>query len=102
MADIGIGSSRAHRGPKSQRSGFMSRTISSPLRRTEGGQHRYEGHGALVNVNKIRQLLMLSDPPTMSCDKAEGIARHHLQQVEAKIIRLRRIRSELKRMIEAC
>lgn len=54
MADIGIGSSRAHRGPKSQRSGFMSRTISSPLRRTGGGQNRYEGHGALVDVNKIR------------------------------------------------
>jgi len=38
----------------------------------------------------------------MPCDTATEIARHHLQQVEGKIARLRRIRSELKRMIEAC
>jgi hypothetical protein len=38
----------------------------------------------------------------MPCDTAIDIARHHLQQVEGKIARLRLIRSELKRMIEAC
>jgi hypothetical protein len=38
----------------------------------------------------------------MPCQTATDIARHHLRQVETKIARLRLIRSELKRMIEAC
>jgi hypothetical protein len=38
----------------------------------------------------------------MPCNIATDIARHHLRQVEGKIARLKLIRSELKRMIEAC
>ncbi len=83
-------------------------------RRTQGGQRRYDEGAARrlhfirharelgFSVQDIRQLLALSEHPAMSCESAEEIARHHLQQVEAKIARLRRIRSELKRMIAAC
>ncbi|HSA67697.1 MAG TPA: transcriptional regulator, partial [Methyloceanibacter sp.] len=39
--------------------------------------------------------------PAISCDAAEEIAHHHLRQIEGKIARLRVIRSELKRMIQA-
>jgi hypothetical protein len=54
------------------------------------------------SVEDIRQLLALSEQRTMSCDGAIDIADHHLRQIEGKIARLRLIRSELKRMIEAC
>jgi DNA-binding transcriptional MerR regulator len=54
------------------------------------------------SVEEIRQLLALSEQPAMPCDTATEIAHHHLREVESKIARLRLIRSELKRMIEAC
>jgi DNA-binding transcriptional MerR regulator len=83
-------------------------------RRTEGGQRRYDASAVRwlhfirhardlgFEVKDIRQLLALSEHPDMPCAIAEEIAHHHLHQVEAKIARLRLIRSELKRMIEAC
>jgi DNA-binding transcriptional MerR regulator len=82
-----------------------------PPHRTEGGQRRYDESAVRrlhfirhardlgFSVEDIRQLLALSEHPT---DAAEEIAHHHLRQVEGKIARLRLIRSELKRMIEAC
>jgi DNA-binding transcriptional MerR regulator len=87
--------------------------VPSP-RRSEGRQRRYDESAVHrlhfirhardlgFSVEDIRQLLTLSEHPTMSCDAAMEIARHHLGQVEGKIARLRLIRSELKRMIEAC
>ena len=85
-----------------------------PPCRTEGGQRRYDESAVRrlhfirhardlgFSVEDIRQLLALSERPALPCDTAEQIARHHLRQVEGKIARLRLIRSELKRMIEAC
>ena len=85
-----------------------------PPRRTQGRQRRYDADDARrlhfirhardlgFSVEDIRQLLSLTEHPAMPCDTATNIARHHLRQVEGKIARLRLIRFELKRMIEAC
>jgi DNA-binding transcriptional MerR regulator len=54
------------------------------------------------SVEDICQLLALSEHHIISCDAAEKIAHHHLRQVEGKIAWQRLIRSELKRMVEAC
>jgi DNA-binding transcriptional MerR regulator len=82
--------------------------------RTQGGQRRYDQQAVRrlkfirhardlgFSVEDIRQLLALSEQRTMSCEGAIDIADHHLRQIEGKIARLRLIRSELKRMIEAC
>lgn len=83
-------------------------------RRTEGGQRRYDA-GAVrrlrfirhardlgFEVSDIRQLLTLTEHPTLSCDAAAQIAQHHLEQVESKLHRLNGIRRELRRMIASC
>jgi DNA-binding transcriptional MerR regulator len=115
MADIGIGRLAELTGVKIPTIRFYEQNDLVPgPSRTEGGQRRYD-QGAVrrlhfirhardlgFSVEDIRQLLALSEHPAMSCDAAEAIAHHHLQQVEGKIARLRLIRSELKRMILAC
>ena len=115
MANIGIGRLAELTGVKIPTIRFYEQNNLVPQpRRTEGGQRRY-GESAIrrlhfirhardlgFSVQDIRELLALSEHPTMSCDAAEQIAQHHLRQVEGKIARLRCIRSELKRMIEAC
>jgi DNA-binding transcriptional MerR regulator len=115
MADIGIGRLAALTGVKIPTIRFYEqKDLVPPPCRTEGGQRRYDEIAVCrlhfirhardlgFGVEDIRQLLALSDQPALSCDAAEQIAQHHLQQVEGKIARLRLIRSELKRMIEAC
>ena len=115
MADVGIGKLAELTGVKVPTIRFYEQNglVPSP-RRSEGGQRRYEKSAVHrlhfirhardlgFSVEDIRQLLTLSEHPAMSCDAAEEIAHHHLRQVEGKIARLRRIRAELKRMIEAC
>jgi DNA-binding transcriptional MerR regulator len=115
MADVGIGRLAELTGVKIPTIRFYEQNglVPSP-RRSEGRQRRYDESAVHrlhfirhardlgFSVEDIRQLLTLSERPTMSCDAAIAIARHHLGQVEGKIARLRRIRSELKRMIEAC
>ena len=115
MADIGIGRLAAITGVKIPTIRFYEQNdLVPPPCRTEGGQRRYDERAVQrlhfirhardlgFSVEDIRQLLSLSEHPAMPCDTATGIARHHLQQVEGKIDRLRLIRSELKRMIDAC
>jgi DNA-binding transcriptional MerR regulator len=115
MVDISIGKLAALTGVKVPTIRFYEQNNLIPLPcRTEGGQRRYDEsavrrlnfiHHARdlgFSVEDIRQLLALSEHPALSCETAEEIARYHLQQVEEKVARLRRIRSELKRMIEAC
>jgi DNA-binding transcriptional MerR regulator len=115
MAGIGIGKLAALTGVKIPTIRFYEQNglVPSPPR-SEGQQRRYDESAVRrlhfvrharelgFSVEDIRQLLTLSEQPTMSCDAAMEIARHHLGQVEGKIARLRLIRSELKRMIEAC
>ena len=115
MADIGIGRLAELTGVKIPTIRFYEQnSLVPPPCRTEGGQRRYDESAVRrlhfirhardlgFSVEDIRQLLALSERPTMSCDAAMEIARHHLGQVEGKIARLRLIRSELRRMIEAC
>ncbi|ALK09619.1 MerR family transcriptional regulator [Blastochloris viridis] len=53
-------------------------------------------------VDAIRALLRLSDAPQASCAEADRIARHHLAEVEERIVRLTALRAELQRMVEDC
>ena len=115
MVDIGIGRLAELTGVKIPTIRFYEQNdLVPPPARTKGGQRRYDERAVRrlhfirhardlgFSVEDIRELLALSEHPTMSCDAAEEIAHHHLRQVEGKIARLRLIRSELKRMIEAC
>ena len=115
MAEVGIGRLAELTGVKIPTIRFYEQNglVPSP-RRSEGRQRRYDESAVHrlhfirhardlgFSVEDIRQLLTLSEHRTMSCDAAMEIARNHLAQVEGKIARLRLIRSELKRMIEAC
>jgi DNA-binding transcriptional MerR regulator len=115
MADVSIGRLAAITGVKVPTIRFYEQNgLIAPPRRTQGRQRRYDADDARrlhfirhardlgFSVDDIRQLLALSQRPAMPCDTATDIALHHLRQVEGKIARLRLIRSELKRMIEAC
>lgn len=115
VADIGIGRLGELTGVKVPTIRFYEETgLIPPPHRTQGGQRRYDAEAVRrlqfirhardlgFDIEEIRQLLEVSEHPTMPCSTAEKIARHHLQQVETKIDRLRLIRSQLKRMIEAC
>jgi DNA-binding transcriptional MerR regulator len=50
----------------------------------------------------IRDLLVLSDQPEVSCSAADSIARVQLAAVDARIAQLGALRGELARMIAAC
>jgi DNA-binding transcriptional MerR regulator len=115
MVDIGIGRLAELTGVKIPTIRFYEQNdLVLPPARTEGGQRRYDESAVRrlhfirhardlgFSVEDVRQLLSLSEHPAMPCNIATDIARHHLRQVEGKIARLKLIRSELKRMIEAC
>ena len=115
MTDIGIGRLAELTGVKIPTIRFYEQNdLVPPPGRTKGGQRRYDDSAVRrlhfirhardlgFSVEDIRQLLALSEHPTLACDAAAKIAHHHLQLVDGKIARLRLIRSELRRMIEAC
>lgn len=54
------------------------------------------------SLEAIRDLLSLSDDPDQSCAAADAIARVQLQSVQARIVRLKALETELHRMIEQC
>jgi Cu(I)-responsive transcriptional regulator len=54
------------------------------------------------SLERIRQILELSDDSEKSCVKVDRIAREHLREVESKIRRLQSLRTELRRMISEC
>jgi DNA-binding transcriptional MerR regulator len=51
------------------------------------------------DINAIRQLLALARQPEEPCADADEIARSHLREVDAKIVRLSALRKELQTMI---
>lgn len=53
-------------------------------------------------MDEIRTLLKLQDDPDQSCAAADAIATARLQDVERRIARLERLRSELRKMVEQC
>ena len=81
-----------------------------PPERSEGNQRRYtyEGLSRLsfirhsrdlgFSVKNIRELLELSQHPEKPCDDAHNIAVQHLQDVQKRIAKLRRLERELKRI----
>jgi len=82
--------------------------------RTEGNQRRYDEHAADTlrfirhardlgfEIDQIRDLLSLAAHPERPCGDADTIARHHLEQVEQRIVILQSLRGELKRMVRQC
>lgn len=86
----------------------------SPFQRTEGGHRLYSAEDSHrlkfirharelgFGIAEIRELLELSDSPQMSCAAADKIAGRHLEQVELRIIKLKALRNELKRMVGEC
>ncbi len=85
-----------------------------PPARSEGNQRRY-GSAAVerlafvrharqlgFDVEAIRELLRLAAHPEAPCHDADALAARHLQEVEARIERLTRLRDELARMVAAC
>ena len=82
--------------------------------RSEGRQRRYEAaqvsrlnfirHSRELGfeVDAIRELLAMSEQPEQSCAKADRIATRHLGEVERRIVQLKALRKELRRMLEEC
>ena len=82
--------------------------------RSAGNQRRYMGahldrlafirHARELgfSLGAIRELLSLSDPPDQPCAAIDELARTHLLEVERRIARLKRLRTELERMIAQC
>ena len=82
-----------------------------PPPRSSGGQRRYDEHHAKrlafirharelgFPLDAVRELLTLSDNPEQSCESVDRVTKDVLVDVEAKIIRLIALQSELKRML---
>ena len=85
-----------------------------PSARSEGG-HRIYGcedvqrlkfirHARELGfgIEEIRELLHLSDNPETNCSAVDAIARAHLEQVEIRLLKLKGLRKELRRMVDEC
>jgi len=85
-----------------------------PAPRTAGNQRRYSHEsGARLkfirharelgfSLERVRDLLALSDDPDRPCAEVDSIAQGHLAEVEARISRLVAMKEELERMIHQC
>lgn len=83
--------------------------IASPDR-SAGNQRRYSHDGMArlsfirhsrdlgFSIESIKALLTLSEHPEQSCDDAHAIAHKHLADVQSRIVKLRRLEQELKRI----
>ncbi|MCA1441565.1 helix-turn-helix domain-containing protein [Ensifer sp. IC4062] len=81
--------------------------------RSEGNQRRYEkrelerlafirhARDLGLSIDAIRDLLALSEHPERPCGEADRIATEHLASVRERIARLRKLESELERIV-AC
>ena len=82
--------------------------------RTEGGYRDYtddevrrlrfitRGRELGFGLDEIRSLLALSDDATMSCAQVDEVARHHLEEIKARVRELNRMAKELERTIHGC
>ncbi|GHB22049.1 MerR family transcriptional regulator [Pseudovibrio japonicus] len=82
--------------------------------RTGGGQRRYSeehlnrlsfirhGRDLGFSLEMIESLMLLKEHPEDDCAGADQIARAHLAQVEDKILRLKSLQTELKKMLVHC
>jgi len=81
-----------------------------PLERTVSNQRRYSKDGLKrlsfirhsrdlgFSIEDIRELLKLGEHPEQPCGNAHGIASRHLADTKAKIKKLKRLETELKRI----
>ena len=60
------------------------------------------GRGLGFSVEEIRSLLALADEPERDCAEAAAIARQHLQEIEARIVRLETLRAALASVAASC
>ena len=61
------------------------------------------GRGLGFSLEEIRSLLQLSDSDErLSCSDVDRVARAHLADVHARVADLRRMASELERVIDQC
>lgn len=86
----------------------------SPSERTEGNQRRYDRSGLErlsfirhardlgFSIDAITALIELQAHPDRSCRSATDIAAAQLEDVKARIKRLRALELELKRIIGGC
>ena len=54
------------------------------------------------SLDDIRELLDLADKPNQSCESVTNVAKNHLNEVNSRISRLNKVKSELERMIGQC
>lgn len=82
--------------------------------RSAGNQRRYDGAGLErltfirhardlgFSLEAIRGLVELQEHPDQSCNSARAIAQSQLEEVRAKLAKLRALEIELVRMVGAC
>lgn len=112
---LGIGALALRSGCKVETIRYYERAglLKTPVR-TEGNQRVYGEDDARrlafirnarelgFTIEAVRELLHLSENPSLACDEADIIASRHLEEVEARLKRLRALRKELKRMTTQC
>ncbi len=79
-----------------------ARTIGNQRRYTQEGMQRLSfikhSRGLGFTIDDVRELLELQQHPDRSCGNAHSIAMRHLEDVAAKIEKLRKLEKELKRI----
>lgn len=82
--------------------------------RTSGGQRRYvKRHAdrlAFIRharelgfpLDAVRELLSITDNPSQPCERVDRVAQDVLSDVDAKLLRLAALQTELRRMIRQC
>lgn len=58
--------------------------------------------GLGFELNDVRSLMDLAEQPERDCSEVDEIASQHLKSVEEKLVRLERLRGELRRMLREC
>lgn len=61
-----------------------------------------QARGLGFSIEEIRSLLALSDEPERDCADAASIARGHLRDIEARIVRLETLRDALTDVAASC
>ena len=54
------------------------------------------------SLEEIGSLLHLAESARLPCEEVDAVARRHLQEVRTRLQDLRRMESELKRVIQSC
>ena len=115
MQAVTIGTIARETGSKVQTVRYYEQIgLMPPPDRTEGNQRLYtradverlafirHARDLGFSIETIRELLGMADRPDMPCDEADAIVFRHLEDVKARIARMRALQSELERMLRQC